>query len=81
MVGGLCDYCVSPSPKNWVLWFFRLGQDLGPVGMEDWDLNSAMTTCIEFQSNKHFSGLFFNVPCNCNDQHYVKRGSIQEQAV
>ena len=24
-VGGLCDYCVSPSPKNWVFGFFRLG--------------------------------------------------------
>ena len=26
--GGPCDYCVSPSPKNWVFGFFRLGLDL-----------------------------------------------------
>ena len=25
--GGPCDYCVSPSPKNWVLGIFSLGQD------------------------------------------------------
>ena len=37
--GGPCDYCVSPSPKNWVFGFFRLGLDLGsgfgPVGTGD----------------------------------------------
>ena len=27
VAGGPCDYCVSPSPKNWVLGIFRLGQD------------------------------------------------------
>ena len=26
--GDPCDYCVSPSPKNWVFGFFRLGLDL-----------------------------------------------------
>ena len=26
--GGPCDYCVSPSPKNWVFGFLRLGLDL-----------------------------------------------------
>ena len=26
-VGGPCDYCVSSSPKNWVLGIFSLGQD------------------------------------------------------
>ena len=41
--GGPCDYCVSPSPKNWVFGFFRLSltlgsQDLGPVGTGDWRL-------------------------------------------
>ena len=24
---GPCDYCVSPSPKNWVLGIFSLGHD------------------------------------------------------
>ena len=28
-VGGPCDYCVSPSPKNWGFGFFRLGLNLG----------------------------------------------------
>ena len=28
-VGGPCDYCVSPSPKNWVFGFFTLGLDIG----------------------------------------------------
>ena len=27
--GGPCDYCVSPSPKNWVIGFFRLSLTLG----------------------------------------------------
>ena len=27
--GGPCDYCVSPSPKDWVFGFFRLGLNLG----------------------------------------------------
>ena len=26
--GGPCDYCVRPSPKNWVFGFFRLGLTL-----------------------------------------------------
>ena len=29
VVGGPCDYCVSPSPKNWVFGFIRLGLTLG----------------------------------------------------
>ena len=40
--GGPCDYCVSPSPKNWFFEFFRLGLTLesgfGPVGTGDWGL-------------------------------------------
>ena len=24
-----CDYCVSPSPNNWIFGFFRLGLNLG----------------------------------------------------
>ena len=28
MGGSPCDYCVSPSPKNWVFGFLRLGLDL-----------------------------------------------------
>ena len=38
-----CDYCVSPSPKNWVLGIFSLDQDLGTVGMGDSDLDSGLT--------------------------------------
>ena len=37
--GGPCDYCVSPSPKNWDLGFFRLGLNLGSgFGTGDWGL-------------------------------------------
>ena len=25
----ICDYCVSPSPNNWIFGFFRLGLNLG----------------------------------------------------
>ena len=42
MVGGLCDYCVSPSPKNWVFGFFRLGLDLGPGLGTCWDGGSGL---------------------------------------
>ena len=28
-VGGLCDYCISPSPNNWIFGFVRLGLNLG----------------------------------------------------
>ena len=35
--GGPCDYCVSPSPKNWILGFFRLCLDLGPGLGTCWD--------------------------------------------
>ena len=37
--GGPCDYCVSPSPNNWLLGFFRLGLNLGSgFGTGDWGL-------------------------------------------
>ena len=36
-VGGPCDYCVSPSPKNWVLGIFRLGQDFWDRTWDRWD--------------------------------------------
>ena len=35
--GGPCDYCVSPSPKNWVLGIFNLGQDFGSGLGNRWD--------------------------------------------
>ena len=35
--GGPCDYCVSPSPKNWVFGFFRLGLTLGSGFGACWD--------------------------------------------
>ena len=41
--GGPCDYCVSPSPKNWVLGIFSLGQDLGTFGTGDSDLDLGLT--------------------------------------
>ena len=37
VVGGPCDYCVSPSPKNWVFGFFRLGLTLGSGFGACWD--------------------------------------------
>ena len=36
-VGGPCDYCVSPSPKNWVFRFFRLGLTLESGFGACWD--------------------------------------------
>ena len=41
--GGPCDYCVSPSPKNWIL---GQGQDLGPVGTGDWDFDLGLTKSL-----------------------------------
>ncbi len=42
--GGPCDYCVSPSPKNWVLGFFRLGLDLwSNLRTGDLDLHLGLT--------------------------------------
>ena len=35
--GGPCDYCVSPSPNNWVFGFFRLGLTLGSGFGACWD--------------------------------------------
>ena len=35
--GGPCDYCVSPSPKNWAFGFFRLGLTLGSGFGACWD--------------------------------------------
>ena len=48
--GGPCDYCVSPSPKNWVLGFFRLlDRILDLLGQGIGDLDSGLT--IEQFSN------------------------------
>ena len=48
-VGGPCDYCVSPSPKNWIFGFFRLDLNLGVriwgllgQGIGDLDLGSTI---------------------------------------
>ena len=46
-----CDYCVSPSPNNWLLKFFILGLnlgslDLGPVGTGDWGLGLGLDNNI-----------------------------------
>ena len=35
VVGGPCDYCVSPNPKYWVFGFFRPSQDFE---VSTWDL-------------------------------------------
>ena len=42
---GQCDYCVTPSSKNWVFGFFKLClvQDFGPVGRGDWYLDLGLT--------------------------------------
>ena len=43
-MGGPCDYCVSPSPKNWVFGFFRLGVRIwGLLGQGIRDLDSGLT--------------------------------------
>ena len=51
-----CDYCVSPSPKNWVFGFFLTwselrGQDLGPVGTGDWGLGLGLDNLVNFAEN------------------------------
>ena len=50
--GGPCDYCVSPSPKNWVFGFFRLGLTLvriwGLLGQGIGDLDSGLTISVIF---------------------------------
>ena len=35
--GGQCDYCVSPSSKNWIFGLFILGLDLGSDLGTCWD--------------------------------------------
>ena len=63
--GGPCDYCVSPSPKNWVFGFFRLGPDLGSgfgaCWTGDWGLGLGLdnslhsSMCTDFRINKNKS--------------------------
>ena len=48
MVGGPCDYCVSPSPKNWVFGFFRFGLNLGSGFGACWDRGLGLTINDEF---------------------------------
>ena len=36
-------YCVSPSPKNWVYWFLRLGLEPVLLGQGIGDLDSGLT--------------------------------------
>ena len=44
VVGGPCDYCVSPSPKIWVFGFFRLGVRIwGLLGQGIGDLDLGLT--------------------------------------
>ena len=37
VVGGPCDYCVSPSPNKLDFWVFRLGLNLGSGFGACWD--------------------------------------------
>ena len=48
--GGPCDYCVSPSPKNWVFGFFRLGLTLESGFGACWDrgLGDSGLTILNF---------------------------------
>ena len=59
--GGPCDYCVSPSPKNWVFGFFRLGLNLGlriwgllGQGIGDWGLGLGLDNSIMDNFNEGF---------------------------
>ena len=72
-VGGPCDYCVSPSPKNWVLGIFSLGQDLGTVGTGDSDLDLGLTimevfnvSVIQIYKQNHCSLVYSQIfVCRC----------------
>ena len=50
MGGGPCYYCVSPSPNNWVLGYFRLGlnfgKDFGPDETGDWGLGLGLDNYV-----------------------------------
>ena len=57
---GPYDYCVSHSPKNWVLGFFKLGLDLGsnllgPFGTGDRDLDLGLTKVLNFLNSKNLA--------------------------
>ncbi len=49
--GGPCDYCVSPSPNNWVFGFFRLGLILGSGFVAYWDRGlGTWTWALQFKA-------------------------------
>ena len=48
MGGGPCDYCVSPSSKNWVFGLFRLSLNEGQnLGHGIWDLDLGLTVNVQ----------------------------------
>ena len=49
---GPCEYCFSPSLKNWVFGFFRLGLDLGSDLETCWDGELGLGLRLDNISNK-----------------------------
>ena len=62
--GGPCDYCVSPSPNNWVLVFFwlclNIGLGLGTCWDRDWGLKyiTRLSGYIIFLRCKYVENIF-----------------------
>ena len=63
--GGPCDYCVAPVQRIGILDFLdlvlTLGQDFGPVGTRDWNLDLGLTI-----TKKHFNvdlKKILKIPC------------------
>ena len=53
-----CDYCVSPSPKNWFFWFFRLGLGWGSNFRTCWDRGLGLGLGLDNMA-PHIPGLLF----------------------
>ena len=70
--GGPCDYCVSPSPKNWVFGFFRLRVRIwGLLGQGIGDLDSGLTISsivltVSLSLNIDLVGVDSAAPCPGN---------------
>ena len=63
--GGPCDYCVSPSPKNWVLGIFSLVQDFWVRIWDCWDGGLGLGLGLDKMKSTWVQG-WPEVPCMAN---------------